>query len=157
MFDCPRQIKGIRRRVATGPRHTAVISCGVGVWSLWSVSHAAPRPLVKRIKKSVSYRYRIRLTAKNRCVGIGRKWHTRSNTNNYNIILTLTVKTLCQTWHFKQLEDSPLFAGWPLWNIYTQIKHKEFDTAKHGNWKWVVLSSSNLSSFTHSYDTEHIR
>jgi len=35
---------------------------------------------LKRIKKSVSYRYRIRLTAKNRCIGIGRKWRTRSNT-----------------------------------------------------------------------------
>ena len=55
MFDCPRQIKGIRRRAATGLRCTAVISCGGGVWSLWSVSHAAPRPLLKRIKKSVSY------------------------------------------------------------------------------------------------------
>jgi len=28
VFDCPRQIKGIRRRAATGPR------CGGGVWSL---------------------------------------------------------------------------------------------------------------------------
>ena len=79
MFDCLWQIRGIRRRAATGPRRTAVISCG-GVWSLWSVSHAAPRPLLKRIKKLVSYRYRIRLTAKNRCIGIGRKWRTRSNT-----------------------------------------------------------------------------
>jgi len=34
VFDCPRQIKGIRRRAAMGPRRTTVISCGGGVWSL---------------------------------------------------------------------------------------------------------------------------
>jgi len=34
VFDCPRQIKGIRRRAATGPRRTTVISCGGGIWSL---------------------------------------------------------------------------------------------------------------------------
>ena len=34
---------------------------------------------------SVTYRYRIRLTAKNRCIGIDRKWRTRSNTKNCKI------------------------------------------------------------------------
>ena len=57
MFDCPRQIKGIRRRAATGPRRTAVIRCGGGVWSLWSVSHAAPRAV--RFWSVSKNRYRI--------------------------------------------------------------------------------------------------
>ena len=40
-------------------------------------------------KKSVSYRYRIRLTAKNWCIGIGRKWRTWSNTSMHTYINTV--------------------------------------------------------------------
>jgi len=35
--------------------------------------------------------YRIRLTAKNRCIGIGRKWHTWSNTSDAAFLSSPTV------------------------------------------------------------------
>ena len=41
--------------------------------------------------KCIKNRYHIRLTAKNRCIGIGRKWRTRSNTNYISVAKLILV------------------------------------------------------------------